>query len=161
MKKSFKIGEIAGEYYPVIGPDGEHYRNVALSRDADGGLTRVYAIITKDISGNVDVAWSHDDLTDGRVNPYSDLEYREKLGFWAAVQDAARDLAAGRIPPECGEMEIPGLPEFLNAEPDDRGTGLINMDTGERISWGDLEQPDEILAAIARKAEESEKGGAE
>ena len=137
MKKSFKIGEVTGEYYPVIGPDGEHYRNVALSRDADGGLTRVYAIITKDIAGNVDVAWSHDDLTDGRVNPYSDLEYREKLGFWAAVQDAARDLAAGRIPPECGEMEIPGLPEFLNAEPDDMGQ-LVNRETGETLSWGEI-----------------------
>lgn len=55
----------------------------------------------------------------------------------------------------------PELPEFLNAEPDDMGAGLINMDTGERISWGDLEQPDEIIAAIARRAEESEKGGAE
>lgn len=56
----------------------------------------------------------------------------------------------------------PDLPEFLNAEPDDMGAGLINMDTGERISWGDLEQPDEILAALARKAaEESEKGAAE
>lgn len=55
----------------------------------------------------------------------------------------------------------PDLPEFLNAEPDDMGAGLINMDTGERISWGDLEQPDEILAALAaRKAEESEKGAA-
>lgn len=54
----------------------------------------------------------------------------------------------------------PDLPEFLNAEPEDMGAGLINMDTGERISWGDLEQPDEILAAIARKAE-SEKGAAE
>lgn len=54
------------------------------------------------------------------------------------------------------------LPEFLNAEPEDMGPGLINMDTGERISWGDLEQPDEILAALARKAaEESEKGAAE
>ena len=56
----------------------------------------------------------------------------------------------------------PELPEFLNAEPEDMGAGLINMDTGERISWGDLEQPDEILAALAaRKAEESEKGAAE
>lgn len=56
----------------------------------------------------------------------------------------------------------PDLPEFLNAEPEDMGAGLINMDTGERISWGDLEQPDEILAALAaRKAEESEKGAAE
>lgn len=55
----------------------------------------------------------------------------------------------------------PELPEFLNAEPDDMGAGLINMDTGERVRWGDLEQPDEIIAAIARKAEESEKGSAE
>ena len=55
----------------------------------------------------------------------------------------------------------PDLPEFLNAEPEDMGAGLINMDTGERISWGDLEQPDEILAALARKTEESEKGAAE
>ena len=54
----------------------------------------------------------------------------------------------------------PDLPEFLNAEPEDMGAGLINMDTGERISWGDLDQPDEIPAAIARKtAEESEKEG--
>ena len=60
------------------------------------------------------------------------------------------------------KTNTPELPEFLNAEPDDMGAGLINMDTGERISWGDLEQPDEILAALAaRKAEESEKGAAE
>ena len=161
MTKYFKLGEVAGEYYPVIGPDGEHYRNVARCRDVDSGMTRVYAIITKDVTGKVSVAWSHDDLTDGRMNPYSDLEYDTREGFWAAVQDAARDLAAGRIPPECGEIEIHDLPEFLNAEPDDMGAGLINMDTGERVSWGDLEQPDEIIAAIARRAEESEKGGAE
>lgn len=54
----------------------------------------------------------------------------------------------------------PDLPEFLNAEPEDMGAGLINMDTGERISWGDLEQPDEILAA-RKAAEESEKGADE
>lgn len=36
----------------------------------------------------------------------------------------------------------PELPEFINAEPDDMGEGLINMDTGERIAWGDLEQPE-------------------
>lgn len=60
------------------------------------------------------------------------------------------------------KTNTPDLPEFLNAEPEDMGAGLINMDTGERISWGDLEQPDEILAALAaRKAEESEKGAAE
>ena len=46
-------------------------------------------------------------------------------------------LAAGRIPPECGELEIPGLPEFLNAEPDDMGQ-LVCRETGETISWGDL-----------------------
>ena len=56
----------------------------------------------------------------------------------------------------------PDLPEFLNAETEDMGAGLINMDTGERISWGDLEQPDEILAALAARkaAEESENEGA-
>ena len=60
------------------------------------------------------------------------------------------------------KTNTPDLPEFLNAEPEDMGAGLINMDTGERISWGDLEQPDEILAALAaRKAEESEKGADE
>ena len=58
----------------------------------------------------------------------------------------------------------PDLPEFLNAEPEDMGAGLINMDTGERISWGDLDQPDEdeVIAALAARkaAEESEKEGA-
>lgn len=102
MKKSFKIGEVAGEYYPVIGPDGEHYRNVALSRDIYGGLTRIYAIITKDTDGRVDVAWSHDDLTDGRINPYSDLEYAlPREGFWAAVQEHLAMMAAGEFPQEC------------------------------------------------------------
>ena len=54
-------------------------------------------------------------------------------------------------------------PEFLNAEPEDMGAGLINMDTGERISWGDLEQPDEVITALAARkaAEESEKGAEE
>lgn len=101
MKKSFKIGEVVGEYYPVIGPDGEHYRNVALCRDSDDGMTRVYAIITKDIAGNVDVAWSHDDITDGRINPYYDLGYREKIGFWASVKDHIQMLESGDIPGEC------------------------------------------------------------
>lgn len=56
----------------------------------------------------------------------------------------------------------PDLPEFLNAEPEDTGAGLINMDTGERVSWGDLDQPDEVIAALAARkaAEESEKEGA-
>lgn len=102
MKKYFKIGEVSGEYYRVTGPRGEHYRNVALARDIDGGVTRVYAIITKDAAGRVDVAWSHDDLTDGRVNPYSDIEYDlPREGFWAAVKEHIAMMAAGDFPPEC------------------------------------------------------------
>lgn len=101
MSKNFKIGCVNGECYTVSGPNGEHYRNVALSRDIDGGFTRIYAILTKDSAGRVDVAWSHDDLTDGRINPYSDLEYREDLGFWAAVKEHAAMMAAGDFPPEC------------------------------------------------------------
>ena len=101
MEKYFKIGEVAGEYYQVISPDGEHYRNVALSRCIDGGLTRVYAIITKDAAGKVDVAWSHDDLTDGRINPYYDLSYQETVGFWASVKDHIQMLESGDIPGEC------------------------------------------------------------
>lgn len=145
--KKFKIGEVTGEYYRVIGPDGEHYRNVALYRDFDGGMTQVYAIITKDTAGKVDVSWSHDDLTDGRINPYYDLGYGEKIGFWESVQEHIRMLESGDIPreclglgygwPECGETEAPGLPEFLNAEPDDMGQ-LVCRETGETISWRDL-----------------------
>lgn len=101
MEKIFKIGEVTGKYYPVIGPDGEHYRNVELCRGVDGGLTLVYAIITKDTDGRVDVAWSHDDLTDGRINPYYDLEYDVRDGFWAAVQEHLAMMAAGEFPTEC------------------------------------------------------------
>lgn len=58
------------------------------------------------------------------------------------------------------KSNTPDLPEFLNAEPEDMDAGLINMDTGERISWGDLDQPDEVTAALAARkaAEESERG---
>lgn len=105
MKKYFKIGEVAGEYYPVIGPDGEHYRNAELwrddLRDADGGLTRVRVIITKDTDGRVDVAWSHDDLTDGRINSYYDLTYQETVGFWESVKDHIQMLESGDVPGEC------------------------------------------------------------
>ena len=102
MEKSFKIGEVTGKYYPVIGPDGERYRNVALSRYTDDGLTLTYAVITKDSAGRVDVAWSHDDLTDGRINPYYDLKYDlPHEGFWAAVQEHAAQMEAGDFPPEC------------------------------------------------------------
>ena len=166
MNKNFKIGSLYGSYFTCRDPEaGEVFRNVAICRDdIDAGFTCVRAIITAGRDGRVEVAWDHESLTDGRITTASnDLEYElgHRWGFWKVVLDTARDLAAGRIPPECGELEIPGLPEFLNAEPDDMSAGLINMDTGGRISWGDLEQPDEILAAIARKAEESEKGGAE
>ena len=102
MKKYFKIGSVNGELYDVTGPDGARYRNVELSRDIVGGFIRIYAIITKDSAGRVEVAWSHDDLTDCRINPYSDLKYdllRE--GFWAAVQEHLAQMEAGDFPPEC------------------------------------------------------------
>lgn len=102
MSKYFKIGSANGEFYDVTGPEGEHYRNVALSRDTDEGFTRIYVIITKDSAGRVSVAWSHDDLTDGRINPYSDVEYDlPGEGFWAAVQEHAAQMEAGDFPPEC------------------------------------------------------------
>jgi hypothetical protein len=102
MKKYFKIGSVHGECCAVTGPDGERYLNVALHRDVDGGMTRIYAIITKDSAGRVDVAWSHDDLTDGRINPYYDLKYDlPREGFWAAVQEHAALMEAGDFPPEC------------------------------------------------------------
>lgn len=102
MSKYFKIGSVNGECYTVTGPDGERYRNVALSRDIVGGLIRIYAILTRDTAGRVSVAWSHDDLTDGRTNPYSDVEYDlPREGFWAAVQEYAAQMEAGDFPPEC------------------------------------------------------------
>lgn len=51
--------------------------------------------------------------------------------------NAAAAIIAGRIPQECGELEIPGLPEFLNTAPDDMGY-LVCRETGETMSWGDL-----------------------
>ena len=48
------------------------------------------------------VAWFHEDLTDGRDNPYSDIEYDlPREGFWAAVQEYAALMEAGDFPPEC------------------------------------------------------------
>lgn len=100
--QTFKIGSVRGECCDVTGPDGERYRNVALSRYTDDGLTLIYAVITKDSAGRVDVAWSHDDLTDGRINPYYDLKYDlPREGFWAAVQEHAAQMEAGDFPPEC------------------------------------------------------------
>ena len=102
MSKNFKIGSVRGSCYRVTGPDGERYLNVSLARDIVGGFIRIYAIITKDSAGSVSVAWSHDDLTDGRINPYSDVEYDlPREGFWAAVQEHAAQMEAGDFPPEC------------------------------------------------------------
>ena len=138
----FTINGTHGVYYTTWDHEaGEIYRNVTLCRnDLDNGHTAVRVIISADRAGHVDIAWSHDDLTDGRITPAShDLEYElgRRWGFWEVVRDTARDLATGRIPPECGEMEIPGLPEFLNTEPDDMGQ-LVNRETGETLSWGEI-----------------------
>ena len=142
MNKDFRIGRLYGSYFTCHDPEaGEVFRNVAICRDdINNGFTCVRAIITAGRDGRVDVAWDHESLTDGRITTASyDLEYElgRRWGFWEVVRDTARDLAAGRIPPECGELEIPGLPEFLNAEPDDMGQ-LACRETGETISWGDL-----------------------
>ena len=49
-----------------------------------------------------DVAWFHEDLTDGRDNPYSDIEYGvSREGFWATVKEHAAMMEAGDFPPEC------------------------------------------------------------
>ena len=102
MEKIFKIGEVTGKYYLVTGPDGERYRIVALSRDIVGGFIRIYAFITKDTAGRVYVAWFHEDLTDGRDNPYSDIGYGvSREGFWATVKEHAAMMEAGDFPPEC------------------------------------------------------------
>lgn len=102
MEKIFKIGEVTGKYYPVIGPDGEHYRNVELCRGIDGGLTLVYAIITKDTAGRVDASWQHEDPTCGKM-PIAeyDLTYQETVGFWASVKDHIQMLESGDVPGEC------------------------------------------------------------
>ena len=104
----FQSGRVYGAFYTVQeGQDTRPiYRNAELwrddLRDADGGLTCVRVIITKDTAGRVSVAWFHEDLTDGRDNPYSDIEYDlPREGFWAAVQEHAALMEAGDFPPEC------------------------------------------------------------
>lgn len=131
--KTFKIADITGVCYSVACHDG-NYRDVMLEKVVAGTAYR--AFITKNIiNGRVQVAWKHEDLSDSRKSVADcDSEYDAREGFWLVVQEVARDLAAGRIPPECGEMEIPGLPEFFNAEPDNMGF-LVNPETGDRISW--------------------------
>lgn len=144
MNKDFRIGRLYGSYFTCHDPEaGDVFRNVAICRDdTDGGFTCVRAIISAGRDGRVEVAWDHECLTDGRITTANyDLEYElgRRWGFWEVVRDTARDLAAGRIPPECGELEIPGPPEFLNAEPDDMGQ-LVCRETGETMSWGDLDR---------------------
>lgn len=129
--KTFKIADITGVCYSVAA-DGENYRDVMLEKVVAGTAYR--AFITKNLlSARVQVAWKHEDLSDSRKSVAAcDSEYDAREGFWLVVQEVARDLAAGRIPPECFDEET--LPEFLNAEDDDVGA-LVNPETGDRISW--------------------------
>ena len=71
-------------------------------RDADGGLTCVRVIITKDTAGRVDAAWQHEDPTCGKM-PIAkyDVGYQETIGFWESVKDHIRMLESGDIPGEC------------------------------------------------------------
>ena len=130
--KTFKIADITGVCYAVAASDGENYRDVMLEKVVAGTAYR--AFVTKNLlSARVQVAWKHEDLSDSRQSVADcDSEYDVRSGFWLAVQEIARDLAAGRIPPECFDDE--GLPEFLNAEDDDMSS-LVNPETGNRISW--------------------------
>ena len=106
MEKIFKIGEVTGKYYLVTGPDGEYYRNAELwrddLRDADGGLTCVRVIITKDTAGRVDAAWQHEDPTCGKM-PIAkyDVGYQETIGFWEPVNDHIGMKESGDIRGEC------------------------------------------------------------
>lgn len=130
--KTFKLADITGVCYSVACHDG-NYRDVMLEKVVAGTAYR--AFITKNIlSGLVQVAWKHEDLTDSRKSVADcDSEYDVREGFWLVVQEVARDLAAGHIPPECSDGD--DLPEFLNAEDDNMGF-LVNPETGDRISWG-------------------------
>lgn len=106
MNKIFKIGSVSGSRYDVIGPEGEHYRNVELwrddLRDAEGGLTRVRVIITRDTAGRVDAAWQHEDPTCGKMPIANyDVGYQENIGFWASVKEHIQMLESGDIPGEC------------------------------------------------------------
>lgn len=129
--KTFKIADITGVCYSVACQEG-NYRDVMLEKRVAGTAYRVF--ITKNIiNGRVQVAWKHEDLSDSRRSVADcDSEYDVREGFWLVVQEVARDLAAGRIPPECFNDE--DLPEFLNTEGDDMGF-LDNPETGDRISW--------------------------
>lgn len=109
MERLFRIGAVYGSYFTTHDPAaGEVFRNVEICTAADpDGFTCVRAIITADSKGRVDVAWQHDDLTDGKLPIAAyDLEYQEKLGFWAAVKELIAQLEAGDFPPECVEYDF-------------------------------------------------------
>jgi hypothetical protein len=109
MDRLFRIGAVYGSYFTTHDPAaGEVFRNVEISRTADpDGFTRVSAIITADSRGRVDVAWQHSDLTEGKLPIAAyDLEYQERVGFWAAVKEHIAQLNAGDFPPECIEYDF-------------------------------------------------------
>lgn len=105
MDRLFRIGAVYGSYFTTHDPAaGEVFRNVEIRAAADpDGFTCVRAIITADSKGRVDVAWQHDDLTEGKL---PDLEYQERVGFWAAVKEHIAQLNAGDFPPECVEYDF-------------------------------------------------------
>ena len=109
MNINFKIGAVYGSYFTIHDPAaGEVYRNVELRTAADpDGFTCVRTIITADSKGHVDVAWQHDDLTEGKMPIASyDLEYQEKLGFWTVVKEHIAQLEAGEFPSECIQYDF-------------------------------------------------------
>lgn len=110
MDRLFRVGAVYGSYFTTHDPAaGEVFRNVEICRAADpDGFTCVRAIITADSKGRVDVAWQHDDLTDGKLPIAAyDLEYNlPREGFWAAVKELIAQLEAGDFPPECVEYDF-------------------------------------------------------
>ena len=61
----------------------------------------------------------------------------ELRAAYLALRDGMEKIAQERIAGIVSEMDATGkpLPDFLNAEDDDMGF-LVNMDTGERMTWG-------------------------
>ncbi len=61
----------------------------------------------------------------------------ELRGAYLLLQAGMEKIALQRISGIVSELDATGkpLPDFLNAEDDDMGF-LVNMDTGEKITWG-------------------------
>lgn len=61
----------------------------------------------------------------------------ELRAAYLVLRDGMEKIALERIAGIVSEMEATEkpLPDFLNAEDDDMGF-LVNMDTGERMTWG-------------------------